>query len=159
MPHSLVAVSRTGTGFNTSRFESCSGTYALLLSSTSDAVIPVGRLGHQHFQPGWYVYLGSALGPGGVRARLAHHMRLAERPHRHIDYLRPHTTIEEIWFCYDRKSREHDWARCFAGMKGASMPLAGFGSSDCDCETHLFFFKKRPQGRNTSMRYLTTFAD
>jgi Uri superfamily endonuclease len=29
-------------------------------------------------------------------------------------------------------------------MKGASIPLAGFGSSDCECETHLFFFKRRP---------------
>jgi Uri superfamily endonuclease len=56
-------------------------------------------------------------------------MRPAERLHWHIDYLRLHTTIEEIWFCYDRKSREHEWARCFAGMSGASVPMAGFGSS------------------------------
>jgi hypothetical protein len=28
-------------------------------------------------------------------------------------------------------------------MPGASVPLAGYGSSDCDCETHLFFFEKR----------------
>jgi Uri superfamily endonuclease len=95
-------------------------------------------------QPGFYVYIGSALGPGGVRARLAHHMRPAERPHWHIDYLRFHTTLEEIWFCYDPKSREHDWAIRLAGLPGASMPLAGFGSSDCECESHLLFFEKRP---------------
>jgi Uri superfamily endonuclease len=41
-------------------------------------------------------------------------------------------------------TREHDWATCFAEMPGASVPLAGFGSSDCACETHLYFFKKRP---------------
>lgn len=145
MPHSLLlAVSRTGTGFDASRFESRPGTYALVLSSASDAVIRVGRLGDLRLQPGFYVYVGSAQGPGGVRARLAHHMRHAEHPHWHIDYLRQHTTLEEIWFCYDRKSREHAWARCFAGMRGVSVPLAGFGSSDCDCETHLFFFKRRP---------------
>lgn len=45
MANSLLAVSRTGTGFDTSRFESRPDTYALLLSSTSDAVISVGRLG------------------------------------------------------------------------------------------------------------------
>ena len=93
-------------------------------------------------QRGFYVYVGSAHGPGGVRARLAHHMRPAQHPHWHIDYLRMRMTLEEIWFCYDGKSREHAWARCFAGMRGASVPLAGFGSSDCDCETHLFFFRK-----------------
>jgi Uri superfamily endonuclease len=123
-------------------FEPRPGTYALILSSATDAAIPVGRLGDLHLQPGFYVYVGSALGPGGVRARLAHHMRPAERLHWHIDYLRPHTMLEEIWFCYDRKSQEHAWARRFARMLGASVPLAGFGASDCDCETHLFFFKE-----------------
>jgi Uri superfamily endonuclease len=125
-------------------FESHPGTYALLLSAT-DAVIPVGRLGDLRLQPGFYVYVGSALGPGGVRSRLAHHMHHAERPHLHIDHLRRHTTLEEIWFCYDRKSQEHEWASCFAGMRGALVPLVGFGSSDCDCGSHLFFFEKRPQ--------------
>jgi len=128
-------------------FELRPGTYALLLPSATDAVIRVGRLGDLRLQSGFYVYVGSALGSGGVRARLAHHMRPAERPHWHIDYLRPHTTLEQIWFTYDRKSPEHDWARCFAGMRGASMPLAGFGSSDCDCKTHLFFFERRSQTR------------
>jgi Uri superfamily endonuclease len=71
-------------------------------------------------------------------------MHLAERPHWHIDYLRLHTTLEEIWCSYGRKSREHVWAMCFAGMPGVSIPLAGFGSSDCGCETHLFFFKRCP---------------
>lgn len=125
-------------------FPSRPGTYALILSSTTEALIRVGRLGDLLFQPGYYVYVGSAFGSGSVRARLAHHMLLAERPHWHIDYLRPHTKLEEIWFRYDRKSREHDWAKCFAGMPGASVPMAGFGASDCGCETHLFFLKKRP---------------
>jgi Uri superfamily endonuclease len=125
-------------------FKSHPGTYALLLSSAADAVIRVGRLGELRLQQGFYVYVGSACGTGGVRARLAHHMRPAEHPHWHIDYLRRHTTLNEVWFCYDRKSRERGWAKCFAEMKGASVPMAGFGSSDCDCETHLFFFRRYP---------------
>lgn len=116
-------------------------TYALLLSSATDELIRVGRLGNLRLQPGYYVYVGSALGPGGLRARLAHHMRPAERPHWHIDYLRAKTTLERVWFCYNRKSREHDWAKRFAAMTGASVPMAVFGSSDCGCEAHLFFFK------------------
>ena len=139
----IIAKSNDGM-WTPTNFESHPGTYALLLSSATDAVIRVGRLGDLQLQPGFYVYVGSALGSGGVRARLAHHMRLAERLHWHIDYLHRHTSLEEIWFCYDEKSREHAWARCFAKMPGASVTLAGFGSSDCDCGTHLFFFEKRP---------------
>jgi Uri superfamily endonuclease len=124
----------------------------MLLSSATDDVIRVGRLGDMQLQSGFYVYVGSALGSGGVRARLAHHMHHAQHPHWHIDFLRMHTTLEEIWFNYDRKSREHAWARCFAEMRGASVPLAGFGSSDCDCETHLFFFEKRPREASDEVR-------
>jgi Uri superfamily endonuclease len=29
-------------------------------------------------------------------------------------------------------------------LRGASVPIAGFGSSDCRCKTHLFFFRRRP---------------
>jgi len=120
------------------------GTYALLLSSATNAVIRVGRFGDLHLQPGFYVYVGSALGPGGVRARIAHHNRPAERPHWHIDYLRPKMTLEGAWLRYGRKSLECQWARRFAAMLGASMPMPGFGSSDCDCESHLFLLGKRP---------------
>ena len=132
------------------RMNSCSGfyprpgTYALLISSATDQLIRIGRLGTLRLKPGYYMYVGSALGSGGVRGRLAHHMRPAERPHWHIDYLRSHTTLEEVRFCYNRKSLEHEWAHCFAMMRGASVPMAGFGSSDCDCESHLFFFAKCP---------------
>jgi Uri superfamily endonuclease len=121
------------------------GTYALLLLSATDAVIRVGRLGNLRFQPGFYVYIGSALGPGGIRGRLGHHMRPVERPHWHIDYLRKKTTVVAVWFCYNLKSREHEWAKRFAALPGASVPMVGFGSSDCNCGSHLFFFAKCPR--------------
>ena len=69
------------------------GTYALLISSATDQLIRIGRLGTLRLKPGYYMYVGSALGSGGVRGRLAHHMRPAERPHWHIDYLRKKTTL------------------------------------------------------------------
>ena len=62
-------------------------------------------------QPGYYVYLGSALGPGGLRARITHHQKLSPRPHWHIDYLRAYTQIHCIWFCNDARRREHQWTR------------------------------------------------
>jgi Uri superfamily endonuclease len=108
--------------------------------SVTDAKIRVGRLGGMRLQSGFYVYVGSAFGPGGVRARVNHHQRTSSRPHWHIDYLRPHT-VEGVWFGYDLKRQEHLWAKLLSSMPGVSVPMLGFGSSDCGCEAHLFFFK------------------
>jgi Uri superfamily endonuclease len=94
-------------------------------------------------QSGFYLYVGSAFGTGGVRARVNHHLHASPRPHWHIDYLKPHATLEEVWVCNERKRQEHMWARFFSSMPGVSVPMPGFGSSDCDCEAHLFFFESR----------------
>jgi len=131
------------------------GTYALVLSSRADGLVRVGRLGVLRLQSGFYVYVGSALGPGGVRARLAHHLKATSRPHWHIDYLRRQTSLEEVWYCHDHVSQEHQWAQCLGTQTGASIPLAGFGASDCQCESHLYFFQSRPS-RDAFVRGLRT---
>jgi len=97
------------------------GTYALVLSCTSNARIQIGRLGMMQLQPGYYFCLGSALGPGGLRAGIAHHQKPSLRPHWHIDYLRAHTQICHIWFSYDARRREHQWARVMQTMSGAKV--------------------------------------
>ena len=65
------------------------GTYALILFCGTNARIQVGRIRKIQLQCGYYVFLGSALGPDGLRARIAHHQKLATRPHWHIDYGSP----------------------------------------------------------------------
>jgi Uri superfamily endonuclease len=120
------------------------GTYALILSCASTARIQIGRLGTMQLQRGYYVYLGSALGPGGLRARLAHHLKVSLRPHWHIDYLRAHTRLHSVWLIYGRRRREHEWARAMQKMKDAMIPFPRFGASDCTCPSHLYFFKRRP---------------
>ena len=120
------------------------GTYIFVLKSTKSAPIRVGRLGILQLQPGFYVYIDSAHGPGGLQARLAHHLKATARPRWHIDYLRAHTGLVEVWYSYDRNRWECRWADCLRRMRGASMPVKGFGSSDCQCGSHLFFFKSQP---------------
>ncbi|HEY5867702.1 MAG TPA: GIY-YIG nuclease family protein [Candidatus Tectomicrobia bacterium] len=120
------------------------GTYALLLSSSANRPLQIGRLGQCCVQPGFYVYVGSACGPGGVRARVAHHRQPAARPHWHIDYLRTVTQLEAIWYTYDRIRWEHVWADVVQHLYGAVMPLRRFGASDCSCASHLYFFPARP---------------
>ena len=123
------------------------GTYALILFCSRDELVQIGKLGSLQLRRGFYVYVGSAVGPGGVRARVAHHQKVSQRPHWHIDYLRLHTRLDRIWYSHDRVRREHQWARVISGLRGASLPIAGFGSSDCRCATHLFFFTRRPSFR------------
>lgn len=120
------------------------GTYALVLSSLSRKIIYIGKLGKLNLQKGYYVYIGSALGPGGLIARIKYHNRLSTKPHWHIDYLKPFVKIEEIWGSYDTHHYEHDWANTFIKFSEAFVPLNGFGSSDCKCRTHLFCFNKKP---------------
>jgi hypothetical protein len=40
--------------------------------------------------------------------------------------------------------REHETAAAIGGLPGAVVALARFGSSDCGCETHLFWFAELP---------------
>lgn len=54
------------------------GTYALLLKLDKQERITVGKLGTFDLPAGYYLYVGSALGPGGLRARLTRHRRGSE---------------------------------------------------------------------------------
>ena len=121
------------------------GAYALILQADQPRIVQIGRLGQLAVEPGCYVYVGSALGPGGVRARVGHHVRMMARPHWHIDYLRRAAALRHVWYSYDAVRREHMWADIFANMSGAAVPLPGFGASDCACLTHLYFFSRQPR--------------
>jgi Uri superfamily endonuclease len=120
------------------------GTYALVLSSAGNGTIRVGRLGELALRPGFYVYVGSAFGPGGLRARITRHMKRVKRLRWHVDYLRAVSEPMEAWFTSEPNRRECEWAEALRLMPGAEVPLAGFGSSDCRCRSHLFFFRRRP---------------
>ena len=124
-----------------------SGTYALILTSSSDRLIEIGKLGQLLLQPGYYVYAGSAFGPGGIKARINHHKRIAARPHWHIDYLRAYLNLNEIWYTYDCEHHEHLWATVLGCSKGATIPISGFGASDCRCRSHLYLIRSKPSVR------------
>ena len=123
------------------------GTYALILVAKETRCLRIGRLGSLALRPGWYVYVGSAFGPGGLGARLAHHRKRAARPHWHVDHLRLHTQLARVWYTHDPVRREHQWARVMPRLPGAEAPLRGFGASDCACTSHLVRFARRPSWR------------
>lgn len=108
------------------------------------ARLTVGRLGPFAFPAGWYAYVGSACGPGGLRGRLAHHLGPLRRPHWHIDYLRAVAPVETIWLSAGDAAQEHAWAASLAQMPGAAIVAPRFGASDCRCPAHLFHFAAPP---------------
>ncbi|MBX3053585.1 MAG: GIY-YIG nuclease family protein [Caldilineaceae bacterium] len=113
------------------------GTYALILESQTSQVVQIGRWSAIEIQPGYYVYIGSAFGPGGVRARVARHFRLEKSDHWHIDYLRRYLSPLGVWVCHSPARLEHCWAGRLSVAEGYA-PLPGFGCSDCRCHSHLF---------------------
>jgi Uri superfamily endonuclease len=132
-------------GSSTTSIPSEPGTYILILEALSKRRIQVGVLGTLNLEPGFYAYVGSALGSGGLRGRLAHHQERSRSLHWHIDYMRRHTALREIWFLTGMSRREHLWATVLAHNVGAVIPLAGFGASDCGCRAHLFRFSRQPR--------------
>ena len=120
------------------------GTYALVLRCTTEQDLVIGRLGTLAIRPGRYVYVGSAMGPGGLAARIARHGRQDKKRRWHIDYLTAVLPLEEVWFTADARRQECPWAELISRLPGASVPLAGFGSSDCTCHAHLYFFEAAP---------------
>ena len=121
------------------------GVYALLLALASSQTITVGRLGGFHFPAGYYLYLGSAQGPGGLAARLALHCRREKKLHWHIDYLRPAARLEQIWVLVTDERVECQWAAAAQALPGVSLPASRFGASDCRCPAHLFHYPARPE--------------
>ena len=120
------------------------GTYALVLHCRYRTDIQVGRRARIGLQPGYYIYIGSAFGPGGIRARVLRHCREAKSRHWHIDYLREYATPVAVWCSYQPVRLEHAWARGLASA-GGTMPVDGFGCTDCRCTAHLFFSRKKPE--------------
>lgn len=120
------------------------GTYALLLRSKREKEIAIGKLGLFAFPVGYYLYVGSALGNGGLPARLARYRRQGKRPHWHIDYLLKHSELIEIWSIASEERMECLWASIACELPGAQIPVTRFGSSDCHCPAHLIYFPTPP---------------
>ena len=116
------------------KFPAAAGTYCLLLGLKDPAQIQIGRLGTFAFPAGPYLYLGSAMGPGGLAGRLHHHLSTPKRPHWHIDYLLTHRDVRVNQV--QRSSKEECvWNQTTSGK----IIVPGFGASDCraGCGSHL----------------------
>ncbi len=119
------------------------GVYCLVFENRG-CVIKVGKKGAFSFHEGFHIYVGSALGPGGMK-RVKRHIDLSSKknknPRWHVDYLHLNSSFRLAWaVCASTSARfECEIAR---RLGGDSAP--GFGCTDCTCGSHLFYRKENP---------------
>ncbi len=119
------------------------GVYLLLLELDRPQHLEIGRLGKVSFPAGHYVYIGSAR--RHLSARIARHLRRRKTLFWHIDYLRPHADRVQAL-----PIRTPDDLECALAVDLRSLAddlIPGFGSSDCDCPSHLLYFATPPLHR------------
>jgi Uri superfamily endonuclease len=111
------------------------GAYALLVLLDRPVELP-SRFDGQRLPGGRYCYVGSARGAGGIRGRCARHLRAPLRCHWHIDWLLA-GALDRAVVPFPGQQECEVLARLLA-IEGASVPVPGFGSTDCRrCPSHL----------------------
>ena len=112
------------------------GAYLLSIELAAPLALGIPRFGAATLAPGRYVYCGSAYGPGGLRARVGRHLRRDKTLHWHIDRLTAAGRVAGVRVIPG--GRECDLLRDLLARPGVSVPVPGFGSSDCRaCPAHL----------------------
>lgn len=117
------------------------GTYIIVIEVGARQKLEIGKIGMVNIERGYYFYVGSALGPGGVNARVSRHLKRIKTKHWHIDFLRNIGSVVTIVVSYSKKKKECKWASRLKASPCLSTPISGFGASDCACFSHLFFSK------------------
>ncbi|MFW6343729.1 MAG: DNA/RNA nuclease SfsA, partial [Sediminispirochaetaceae bacterium] len=116
------------------------GIYMLVIRLDAPLEIPVPRIGSPVLKPGWYIYVGSA--KANLQQRIARHLRKRKNLHWHIDYLLRGSTNVKAFPIRTAEDLECRFARDLLPL--ASSKVEGFGSSDCGCNSHLFYFFEDP---------------
>ncbi len=119
------------------------GIYNLIIKLPKKNEITIGRLGTFIFPKGFYVYTGSA--QNGLEKRLERHLSSNKKFHWHIDYLLSYAKIVQVLRYAGVKKNECKLNHLIAQCDGAALVVNKFGSSDCNCVTHLYYFKSFPK--------------
>jgi Uri superfamily endonuclease len=119
------------------------GVYCLVFENRA-CIMEVGKKGTFSFPEGFHIYIGSALGPGGMK-RVKRHIELSSKrdknPRWHVDYLHlnPSFRLSKA-VCAGTSDR----LECEIARRLGEDSVPGFGCTDCACKSHLFYRKKNP---------------
>ncbi len=112
------------------------GAYVLLIETAGPLSIRLPQNDVSVLAPGTYLYVGSANGPGGMKARLRRHFRCSKKIHWHVDQLT--TCAASVEALAVAGGNECKLGETLLASHQYKMALAGFGSSDCHiCSSHL----------------------
>lgn len=112
--------------------------YALFVQLEYSQTVEVGALGEIEFEPGLYVYVGSAM--TNVEKRLQRHISDVENKHWHIDYFTSEAETVDYFILPENSEYECVLSEL---MQELAEPVAGFGASDCSCSSHLYRFSSK----------------
>lgn len=110
------------------------GVYTVYFNLSEAKTIECGALGEIDFEPGTYVYIGSAM--NSLESRIHRHFHSQENMHWHIDYFSEVAEPESTFFVFTEDSSLECILADFFSEENES--IDNFGSSDCDCNSHLF---------------------
>jgi Uri superfamily endonuclease len=111
------------------------GVYVLVISVSKDIRVKVGALGSVDLEKGLYAYVGSA--QNNLEKRIKRHLRKVKRKFWHIDYLLENEFVSVVKVLYEEADKSEE-CRIASKLSENSIPVRGFGCSDCDCVSHLF---------------------
>ncbi len=114
------------------------GSYLLILHLPSATEIRIGKLGTINFDPGFYIYTGSAM--NNLEKRLKRHFSVDKKLWWHIDYL---TINAESFYAL---AILHQRLECSLATELSAVfdQIRSFGCSDCKCNSHLFYSWEDP---------------
>lgn len=117
------------------------GCYCLVIRLDETTEIRIGKkLGKIKFNKGHYVYVGSAM--NSLISRIKRHLSDDKKLHWHIDYFLKYSQITEVIYNRSNRKIECDLSKYIASKTSG---IRDFGCSDCDCESHLYYFKTKKE--------------
>ena len=143
-----------------------SGVYVMVMHLDHDLDLEIGSKGIMHFKKGYYMYVGSA--KANLTKRIERHKRKRKKMHWHLDYFRGHcemiagVPIRTSGLPLESWSLTHEPYPSMPSMPDpdvevsvecaladavgaiAEWEVPKFGSSDCDCTSHLFGMMENP---------------
>lgn len=111
------------------------GIYILTILIHKNLKLEMGALGKIKFKKGTYVYVGSA--QNNLEKRIGRHLKKDKPKFWHIDYLLSNVNTEVLKVYY-KEAEKLDECKIAKKMSAQSLPIKGFGASDCKCLSHLF---------------------
>jgi sugar fermentation stimulation protein A len=113
--------------------------YVIILFLEKNRTLNIGKLGKIFFKSGFYIYCGSA--KRNIKQRVKRHAKAFKKHHWHIDYLRQYSRFIDSFIAKEAQT-ECNISENLKNISESSIP--GFGCSDCNCISHLYYFETNP---------------